>query len=251
MNQFWLDHLRGFAFSRCFAPIILAIAVSNCGQLPEQEENSVSQSSENRYDILWFIHENDARASWGTYGGDGGDLRKFQEYVQRRPPASKPPAFTSKLVLNCWEFVLYGAWRGGRIHAEDIQKVYAGRSQNTPLRHLITQSTSAITYTISPQGKVKLVPAAPVLPGDLIFMDESSHVIQATGNTTPDGKLEVISYSPRPIWGDGGYEGIYQGLAPEITSLESLIEELIDLYPDVPSDWQNISLLVGKANWAS
>lgn len=125
MGQFDLKILRRFMTCSYFAPVLLAVAVTACGQLQDKDTNNQSQIAENRYDIMWFTHENDPRAAWGTFGGDAGDLHKFQEYVQRSHPGSQPPAFNDKLVLNCWEFILYGAWRGGRITAQDIQRIYA------------------------------------------------------------------------------------------------------------------------------
>lgn len=80
--------------------------------------------------------------------------------------------------------------------------------------------------------------------GDIVFMDETSHVVQLLGKTNAQGEQLVVSFSPRPIWGDGSQERPVENTRPEITTIESLIEQLIELYPDVPTDWNNINLQV-------
>jgi hypothetical protein len=80
--------------------------------------------------------------------------------------------------------------------------------------------------------------------GDVILMDEGGHVVQFTGERDAAQRNRVVSFSPRPIWGDGSREFPLESLRPEVTTVESLIEEMIELYPDVPTDWQNIRLKV-------
>jgi ASC-1-like (ASCH) protein len=82
------------------------------------------------------------------------------------------------------------------------------------------------------------------MAGDVILMDEGGHVVQFTGGRDAAQRNIVVSFSPRPIWGDGSREFPLESVRPEVTSVESLIEEMIELYPDVPTDWQNISLKV-------
>lgn len=80
--------------------------------------------------------------------------------------------------------------------------------------------------------------------GEVILMDEGGHVVQFIGEQDGAQRDLVVSFSPRPIWGDGSREVPLNSVKPQVTTVESLIEEMIELYPDVPTDWQGIDLTI-------
>jgi hypothetical protein len=126
---------------------------------------------------------------------------------------------------------------------EEAKAVHAGRMRGQALGDLLGREIGNAQYN-SQEASIKVVWPAAAADGDIVLMDQSSHVVQLTHQVDSIGRRVVVSFSPRPIWGDGSSEWPVPGTKPELTTVESLIEQMRDLYPDVPSDWQNIELKV-------
>jgi hypothetical protein len=200
--------------------------------------------------LLWFNRTNQNFAVWAPFGEDHPDAVRFQDWVTRAKPGEPLVAFNNHLVLNCWEYVLYTSLKLKSASLEAVQAHYAAIAQGKPLRELLGSDVGVVSYKIK-NGQVKL--SWPIAPqaGDVIFMDGESHVVQVTGQRNAQGRVEVVSFSPRPIWGDGSRYWAEPDTRPEVTSIESLIEEMIDLYPDVPTDWNKIELKIIRPHQAS
>jgi hypothetical protein len=137
----------------------------------------------------------------------------------------------------------YAALRLGRLDLEAVKALYGKRADGEKLSNILGTNIGKANYKIQ-HAIVSLSWPNQIEAGDVVFMDETSHVVQLIGERDNSGKQRVVSFSPRPLWGDGSQERPVPGLRPQITTVESLVEEMIDLYPDVPSDWQNIELKI-------
>ena len=194
-------------------------------------------------ELLWFEDESNAQATWAPFGTAHSVARSFESWAQDSRAQLPLPDFRNKLSLNCWEYVLYVALKFKRITKLKTQDILNARKRGENISGLIGTKIGLIRYSIK-NGSVKAEWPKATVAGDLIFMDETSHVVQTTGRLDTSGRMEIISFSPRPIWGDGSAERPIPSTKPQITTIESLIEEMIELYPDVPSDWNQINLTV-------
>ncbi|MEY2988105.1 MAG: hypothetical protein RJB13_1626 [Pseudomonadota bacterium] len=193
--------------------------------------------------LLWFERTDQNFAVWAPFGEEHAGAVRFQDWVARAKSGQPLIDFNNRLVLNCWEYVLYTGLRLKTVSVETVQSHYDAIAQSKPLSMVLGTLMGVVPYTIE-SGVVNLRWSFTPQAGDVIFMDETSHVVQATGQRTADGRVQVISFSPRPIWGDGSRYWAEPNTRPELTTLESLIEQMMELYPDVPSDWNNIELKV-------
>lgn len=193
--------------------------------------------------LRWFNHGANNFAVWAPFGTEQPGAIRFQDWVLQAASEQPLVAFNNQLVLNCWEYVLYTSLRIKNSTLTNVKSLYAAVAQGQLLSSVLGTTLGRVTYKVD-QSKVTLnwsfVPRA----GDVVFMDETSHVVQATGTYDSEGRVEVVSFSPRPIWGDGSRTWAEPSTRPEVTTLESLIEEMIALYPDVPTDWNGIELKV-------
>jgi hypothetical protein len=190
---------------------------------------------------LWFLDDSSAAALWAPFGARDPDALALEDWVNRDESHGDLPLFRNTLSLNCWEYILYTQLRNGWLSIGDAKSVYAARATGRQLSAVLGQVVGSASYLIK-DSKVVIQWPRDVLVGDVVFMDGSGHVVQLTGRRDGQQQREVVSFSPRPIWGDGSSERPLVGVRPELTTIESLIEEMIGLYPDVPTDWQNIDL---------
>lgn len=194
-------------------------------------------------DLLWFMASPKAEAVWAPFGEEHDGAVRFQAWVKKSQPQTSLIPFDNRLVLNCWEYVLYTALKMKTLTIPQVQSIYDRTAGGESLSAAFGATVGTVPYQIENE-RVTLNWSFEPRAGDIILMDEASHVVQATGGRDPLGRVEVISFSPRPIWGDGSRYWPEPNTQPEVTTLESLIEELIVLYPDVPTDWNQIELKV-------
>ncbi|MEN9825964.1 MAG: hypothetical protein RI953_1709 [Pseudomonadota bacterium] len=199
--------------------------------------------AEQTANLKWFEKDVTAQAVWAPFGVTHPGAKSFQQWIRKAKDGQKLPEFRNSLSLNCWEYVLYVGAKFGRLSNSQVRLLMEARQQGKNLSQLLGGHIGKVNYSVK-NGKVKAVWPKSASPGDVVFMDETSHVVQVTGETDASGRMEVISFSPRPIWGDGGAMWPQRGVRPQSTTLESLIEEMIELYPDVPTDWDNIDIKV-------
>lgn len=206
-----------------------------------QDSCTSAPCSLQRADLLWFQKTPQAEAVWSPFGVSHSGAKPFADWIKKAKHTQTIPDFTNSLSLNCWEYVLYTGLRLGRLDLDSVKALYRRRAEGEKLSEIFGKAIGKATYTIK-NSNVRLSWPSGIEPGDVVFMDEASHVVQLLGARDTTGKELVISFSPRPIWGDGSQERPVPSMRPEVTTLESLIEEMIELYPDVPTDWNNIEL---------
>lgn len=200
-------------------------------------------ASGNSTGLLWFLEDSRAEAVWASAGTEYSGSKSFRRWLESARASTALPEFRNTLSLNCWEYVLYTAFRTNRMTLEEAKAVHAGRMRGQALADLLGREIGSARY--NPQeASIRIVWPAAATDGDVVLMDQSSHVVQLTHQVDSMGRRVVVSFSPRPIWGDGASEWPMPSTKPELTTVESLIEQMRDLYPDVPSDWQNIELKV-------
>ncbi len=158
------------------------------------------------------------------------DLFRLQFFMLSNEPDNSDTAYKNKQIDKKW-----------------LLNFYALKTSNEPIENLLIDGeVNRVSMDIK-NGIVST--SAGKLPnwGDILFLDGASHVVYATGRF--NGGIEVVSFSPLPIWGDG--QNIYgsKNVRPEITTVEHIIQNLHDLYPDVPSDWNRIKLTFGSPSF--
>lgn len=195
--------------------------------------------------MLWFQTEPKAFAVWAPFGLKFEKSLSFRDWVMTARPGEKIPNFDNKLSLNCWEFIIYSSLRIGNLSLNDAKLVFQNKARGKNLYEIMGTLKGQGTYSIT-NSKVKLVWPPDIHSGDIVFMDNTGHVVQLLGMKNANRQELVVSFSPRPIWGEASQEFPAPDTYPEITTVESLIEQMIDLYPDVPSDWNKIQLRVNK-----
>lgn len=202
-------------------------------------------------DLLWFQADG-AQANWASSGLQFRNARPFASWLAD-PTDTVLPAFDARLSLNCWEFVYYSALRRGRIRKAELAPLAARADANGDAFRatILPHGRQEIRYAVEGVGarpRVTFAPGPRPRAGDVVLFDGWSHVTQATGRLV-DGRMEIVSFAPRPIWGDGQMTWGVADVAPEVTTVESLIENLVDLYPDVPTDWDGIRIEFGPPAW--
>ncbi|NBW82309.1 hypothetical protein EBR21_11200 [bacterium] len=207
------------------------------------QENVDGICSEQTANLKWFEKDIIAQAVWAPFGVTHPGAKSFHQWIRKAEDGQKLPEFRNNLSLNCWEYVLYVAAKFGQLSISKVRALMDSRQRGETLSQLLGGRVGKVNYSIK-NGKVKTLWPKSTSPGDVVFMDETSHVVQVTGETDISGRMQVISFSPRPIWGDGGAISPQSGIKPQTTTLESLIEELVELYPDVPTDWNKIDITV-------
>jgi len=196
---------------------------------------------------LWFQSEKKSNAVWAPFGTRHSGAQQFELWVKKSKDSRTLPPFENNLSLNCWEYILYSALKLERISLADVKFLYSIRADGKPISEHLGATVGVASYTVR-NSKVKIRWPKDIQSSDVVFMDETSHVVQLLGQKDPDGHELIVSFSPRPIWGDGSQERPVPNQKPEVTTVESLIEEMIDLYPDVPTDWNNIGLKIVRLN---
>ena len=128
-------------------------------------------------------------------------------------------------------------------------KLNSNRDNSQQAGTFFSTGTLALTYRVERRAeKPKVVFEKSPRPaeGQVVLMDGRSHVVFATGRANPDG-IEVVSFSPQPIWGDGSWTGGKADVSPEVTTLEKIIGYMAELYPETPSDWEAIQIEFGDS----
>ena len=155
--------------------------------------------------------------------------------------------FAALCAADCWVadaravWAPFGSRSDGALAFEDWVKSASSPSALPVFRNSLSLNWSEyVVYSMLKAHRFSLAQAL----SDIVLMDESSRVVQFTGEKDAAQRNKVVSLSPRPIWGDGSRAVPMESVRPEITTAESLIEEMIDLYPDVPTDWQDINLKI-------
>lgn len=195
--------------------------------------------------LKWFETDDKAQAVWAAAGQEYPGSRSFQKWLETSGSDRRLPAFRNSLSLNCWEYVLYTALKLNAISFADAKKIHDSRTRGEKLSAQLGKLIGTAKY--SPRShEIRLIWPQDIKAGDVVFMDETSHVVQLTGQQDDQGRQRVVSFSPRPIWGDGSSETPVPGTKPQLTTVESLISELRELYPDVPSDWQSIEIKIAR-----
>lgn len=201
-------------------------------------------------EMLWFQGQ---VATWGASGSHLPGKESFADWVKQSPPngAETPlPPFNSTLLMNCAEFVFYTALRSDKIDRSWLQNWSQKVKVTEPYEQfMLPHGAQSMDYRVQ-DGKVQMQAGPRPKEGDVLIFDGASHVMLATGREV-DGKTEVISFSPLPLWGEGSFTMGKADVAPEVTTVEDLIQNLVDLYPDSPVDWAKIQIRFGAAPWVS
>ncbi|NBO39329.1 hypothetical protein EBU99_12185 [bacterium] len=240
--------------STAFRSLILTTLVFSQACTAGQTENNLPRTSkfatksekdteQNTNSLLWFVDKPQAQAVWSPFGVSHPGAQSFEAWVKKANNARSIPEFTNMLSLNCWEYVLYTAVRLGNLEVATVKALYEKKRDGQKLSEILGTTIGKANYKIK-NNSVKLNWPLGIKPGDVVFMDETGHVVQLSGLQNDHSENLVISFSPRPIWGDGSREAPEPSLRPELTTIESLLEEMIELYPDVPTDWENIELKI-------
>jgi hypothetical protein len=150
----------------------------------------------------------------GTAASDPSQLQsEFAKWLLAGGP--EPDSTTGK--VNCWEMVLFSAYRGGYTTRNRVQDIY-----NEGVRHLRAGTRSRMGETIEIElrrgNEYILDPRDPnspePLPGDIvIFTTAANHVAISLGTKDGSGRHKIISHWPPP-------DGIYN-------VKETTIEELL------------------------
>jgi hypothetical protein len=228
--------------------LLCAIIQSLIACLPSSQASETNSSLKPPTSYpLWFKELDHPTATWGQEEPQSNKLY-FRNFLKK--PKQSLPLFTNELILNCLDYVIYSALKFKLLTFNDAWQVYERKSRGEHLEKILFPSGSKqIFYKV--EGKTVIFKnLESIVNLDIILMDGPSHVIQAI--RSPEGsndRLRFVSFSPRPIWGDGSSETNLENITPEVTTLESLIEEMIELYPDVPSDWNDIHIVAGRPFW--
>ncbi|PIQ24134.1 hypothetical protein COW36_10805 [bacterium (Candidatus Blackallbacteria) CG17_big_fil_post_rev_8_21_14_2_50_48_46] len=216
------------------------------GALPEQTLALNSPQVLSLKEVLpWTQHT----ATWGASGSLSPGKQSFAEWI-RTGDAMQIPALDDQLILNCYEFILYAALQAGKIDSDWLKQFEKQHVVTEPFeKEMLPHGAQSMQYQVL-EGQVQMQSGPRPQEGDIVLFDGASHVMLATGRT-PGGKTEVLSFSPLPIWGEGSFTMGKDHVAPELTTLEDLIQNLVDLYPDSPVDWAKIEIRFGKAPWDS
>jgi hypothetical protein len=193
--------------------------------------------------VLWFLSDPDAQAVWAPFGSRAEGVPAFEDWVNKSASTGALPAFRNTLSLNCWEYVVYSMLRANKFSLSQARALYAARARGEKLSSSLGRKVGQAAYSIH-GPRIEIRWPKEIMAGDVILMDEGGHVVQFTGEQDAAQRNRVVSFSPRPIWGDGSREVPLDSVKPEVTTVESLIEEMIELYPDVPTDWQDINLKI-------
>lgn len=193
--------------------------------------------------LRWFKDQHSHSAVWSPFGIENPGSKQLADWVRTATSQVRIPKFDNRLSLNCWEYVLYTGLRIGTMDLTQVQRLYETRLRGESLSKALGATIGIGRYSVI-GGQVKIEWPKNVQAHDVVFMDETSHVVQFLGEKSATDQELVVSFSPRPIWGDGSQERPVESVSPEVTTVESLIEQLVDLYPDVPTDWENINLQI-------
>jgi hypothetical protein len=228
--------------------IFLSLSSVRCSSPMTTNDSSLvafSRQGHNKAEssLRWFQADPKAVAVWASFGTTLPQSKTLASWVRKAKQGQELPQFRNTLSLNCWEYVLYTALKTSKITLEETKSVYAAKASGQKLSEVLGKTIGNATYTIE-GSQIKIAWPSGIKPGDVVFMDETSHVVQLIGEQGEQGHNLVASFSPRPIWGDGSQERPVEGTRPELTTIESLIEEMMNLSPDVPTDWQKIDLKI-------
>jgi hypothetical protein len=235
-NRFIASHIHKLI------PLVITMPTYGFSQSLETGKFAI-QAANTSNPVLWFLSDPGAQAVWAPFGSRVQGVRAFEDWVKKSANSDALPSFGNSLSLNCWEYVVYSMLRANRFSFSQAQALYAARARGDKLSSALGKQVGQATYSIR-GSHVEMRWPKDLMLGDVILMDEGGHVVQLTGERDAAQRNKVISFSPRPIWGDGSREVPLDSVKPEVTTIESLIEEMIELYPDVPTDWQNISLKI-------
>jgi peptidoglycan hydrolase-like protein with peptidoglycan-binding domain len=130
------------------------------------------------------------RAVWHP-SGNAKDATDFSAWAMA---AAEDPAFTVSptTVINCWEMVLYSAWKQGVIAWSKINAIYSYAGPNDWFQELAVKLVRGGASTWD-QATKKPKPRK----GDIVMFDGAAHVALATGVTDAAG-THVYSFWPPP-----------------------------------------------------
>jgi hypothetical protein len=128
---------------------------------------------------------------------------------------ARPDPATGK--LNCWEMVLFSAYREGVVSETRLRDIYTGARDAMTLSGDAMQFPRTLERRLRSSDEYVYDPANPDSPrplrGDLIiFQEAANHVALATGRRV-NGRIEVVSHWPPP---DGSHN-------IKITTIEALL----------------------------
>jgi hypothetical protein len=152
----------------------------------------------NSSQLLWFLNDSRAEAVWASAGAEHRGAKSFRHWLESARASAVLPAFRNTLSLNCWEYVLYTALRSNRMTLEEAKVVHAGRMRGQALGDLLGREIGNAQYN-SQEASIKVVWPAAAADGDIVLMDQSSHVVQLTHQVDSIGRRVVVSFSPRPM----------------------------------------------------
>ncbi len=130
------------------------------------------------------------RAVWHP-SGNNKDATDFSAWAMA---AAEDPAFTvaPTTVINCWEMVLYSAWKQGAITWSKINAIYTYAGPNDWFNELAVKLVRGGASTWD-QATKKPKPRK----GDIVMFNGADHVALATGVTDAAG-THVYSFWPPP-----------------------------------------------------
>ncbi|MGA1870236.1 MAG: hypothetical protein ACMUJM_16990 [bacterium] len=149
------------------------------------------------------------------------------------------PDPTSSSTMNCWEGVMFMAYKAGVVDKARLLAMHTAAATaatstpgivsdkakayyNTLMNELNYGSRAALTYDT---GTGLWTPD--ILMGHIVFINHTDHVVLATGKKTAGGRHEVISLWVEPSPGPSGPGGTYTGT--EIGSVQvATLEEMTD-----------------------
>jgi hypothetical protein len=119
--------------------------------------------------------------------------------------------------LNCWEMVLFSAYRAGHLTEDAMRKMYTGAKTAMTASGDTMQFPRTLEQSMRSSAEQIYDPTKPDSPrplrGDLvIFKEAASHVALATGNLM-GGQVEIVSH-----WGPPDHS-----LQVKITTIEALL----------------------------
>jgi hypothetical protein len=146
-------------------------------------------------------------------------------------------------VFNCWEVILFAAYKAGVLPWEKIHDVYTYHADdwNKYLAEWLTDR-SGVYYDVSnPTGSKPQ-------RGDIVLFNGVAHVALATGERDAQGRAKVISF-----WPPSDKDRVFLGMKDKDTAVfagevqETTIEELVQFMTD--NDMGSVEVKFASPPW--